>query len=586
MKAIQKPKQNNSFPLNAFLLVIFIVLIAFVWSLKYAGRNKAAFPELTEDRQLPSPVCSDTATFHNTTFSIVLSISQPYKIYYTTDGSQPSLKSELYEHPIVIRDRSNELNNLSMIPSSPRWKPPVGNVFKGTVIRAIAVTDDNRKGPECIHTFFVNGKKSPAYTLPVIALTVNAEDLFGYKNGIYVLGKNYDDKDDYIKKNRRLDLPWWEYPSNYLKRGDNAERPVHLEYIERGGKLGFSANAGIRINGNATRGYSQKSLRICFDQKYGLEQLNYLLFPGLPTPYFNAFILRNSGNDWDKTMFRDAFMQSLMAGSKLDIQAYQPAIVFINAEYWGLHNIRERFDEYYISNKYRMPTDSIVILELGGNLFFGKKNDEKEFQSLLDFIHKNDLTETANYNHIKEQIDIESFMDFIISNVYFCNNDWPNNNVKFWRYKNNSTEKSVHEPRDGRWRWMLYDTDWGFGYTGDDAYQMNLLEKAKHTGSVGVLFSALLKNEVFCESFKQRFSTWLNTAFKTEQVLDRINAMQHVLEPEMHENINRWRKMESYENWLKNIEVMRNFAMKRPAVQIQQLNDFLHLQGDKKIVLK
>jgi hypothetical protein len=586
MKAIQKSKQNNSFPLSAFLLVIFIVLIAFVWSLRYAGRNKAEFPELTEDKQLPSPVSSTKEAFHNNSFSIVLSAPQPYKIYYTTDGSAPSLKSDVYQHPIVIEDRTNELNNLSLIPSSPRWKPPLGNVFKGTVLRAIAVTDDNRKGPEYVQTFFVNEKKLPPYTLPVIALTVNADDLFGYKNGIYVLGKNYDDKDDYIKKNRRLDLPWWEYPSNYLKRGDNAERPVHIEYIEKGGKYGFSVDAGLRINGNATRGYSQKSLRICFDQKYGLQQLNYELFPDIATRQFNAFILRNSGNDWDKTMFRDAFMQSLMKGAKLDIQAYQPAVVFINGEYWGLHNIRERFDEHYISNKYGISTDSIVVLELGGNLFFGKKNDERDFHSLLDFIDKNDLSDTLNYNHIKEKIDIESFMDFIISNVYFCNNDWPNNNVKFWRYKSNKADKLVNEPRDGRWRWMLYDTDWGFGYTGDDAYQLNLLEKAKHTGSVGVLFSALLTNEGFCEAFKQRFSNWLHTAFETDHVIDKINAMQRMLEPEMHENINRWRKMESYENWLKNIEVMRNFARKRPSVQVQQLNDFLHLQGDKKVVLK
>lgn len=584
MKAIRSAKQSNSFPLGAFLLVVFAVLIAFVFSLKYAGVNKAEFPELVEDKQIPTPTCSHNDAFYKEPFSLTLSVSQPNKIYFTTDGSQPSLKSELYTHPIHIENRSEELNNLSMIPTSPRWKPPLGNVFKGTVVRAIAVTDDNKKGPEFIRTFFVNEKKSMPYSLPVLALTVNTDDLFGFKKGIYVLGKNYEDKDDYIKKNRRLDLPWWEYPSNYLKRGDNAERPVHIEFIEDG-ELSFSHNAGVRINGNATRGYSQKSLRICFDEKYGTPQLNYSLFPDLPLNQFNSFVLRNSGNDWDKTMFRDAFMQSLMKGSKLDIQAYRPAIVFINAEYWGLHNIRERFDEHYISNKYKIPTDSIVVLELGGNLFFGKKDDDKSFHSLLSFVSKKDLSKAANYEYVKEQVDVENFADFIIANVYFCNDDWPNNNVKFWRYKTNVVKDSIGS-KDGRWRWMLYDTDWGFGYTGNLAYQMNLLEKAKQTGSVGILFSALLQNEHFCEFFKQRFSYWLNTAFKTEYVIGRINEMQHTLEPEMVENINRWRKMESYEKWLKNVEVMRDFARERPAIQVQQLNSFLGLAGDKKVVLK
>ncbi|HET6227857.1 MAG TPA: CotH kinase family protein, partial [Bacteroidia bacterium] len=515
--------------------------------------------------------------------SISLSAPQPYKIYYTTDGSLPNLKSNLYNNPIHIQNRE-EQNVFSAIPSSPRWKPPIGNVFKGTVLRAIVVTEDNRRGPELIKTFFIDEKRSPRYTFPVIALTVNADDLFGHKNGIYVLGKNYEDKDDYIKKNRRLDLPWWEYPSNYLKRGDNAERPVHIEFFLPGTNAGFEANAGIRINGNATRGFSQKSLRICFNPKYGTDQIKFELFPDYPVNKFNSFILRNSGNDWDKTMFRDACLQTLFRNTKVDIQEYAPSVVFINGEYWGIHNIRERIDEHFIGNKYQITADSITILELGGELVKGNKKDQHAFGELLEYIQNNDMSTETNYAYVKARIDVESLTDFIIANVYFCNSDWPNNNVKFWRYQSKQIADGYFS-RDGRWRWILYDMDWGCGYNSASTPQTNLLPKAAAVGSVGILFKGLLNNKTFAAYFVSRFKYHLSFTFNSQRVIAVINDFQRSMEPEIREHIDRWRVIGSYDQWLENIEVMRRFAKERPDYQVKQLNSFFNLKDGEQISL-
>src|ERR1051326_8144010 len=136
-----------------------------------------------------------------------------------------------------------------------------------------------------------------------------------------------------------------------MRRGSNSERAVHIELFEKEGK-GFSAPAGVRINGNATRRYGQKSLRVTFSKKYGREGLEYPLFIGDSSQVYHCFILRNSGNDWNKTLFRDSFMQSLMAGGFADIQRSRPCIVFINGEYWGIHDIRERLDENYVAGAY------------------------------------------------------------------------------------------------------------------------------------------------------------------------------------------------------------------------------------------
>ncbi|HEX8514888.1 MAG TPA: CotH kinase family protein [Bacteroidia bacterium] len=531
--------------------------------------------------QVTVPECSMESGFYDTELTVKLGTIPGQRIFYSLDGSEPSMLSEEYKEPVIILAKNNASNELSLIPTSPRWKPPISDVFKGTVLRAIAVDEkNNKKSAEVIRTFFIDGKGRSRYSLPVFSITANKKDLFGHNNGIYVLGKNYGDKNQYAKKNIRLDLPWWEYPSNYLEKGDDSERPVNIDFIEKDAK-GFTASAGIRIHGNATRGFAQKSLRVSFRAKYGQEALVYPLFKG-SVKRIQSFVLRNSGNDWDKTMFRDGFMQSLMKKSNLDIQEYRPSIVFINGEYWGIHNIRERFDEDYLVNKYLVSKDSICILEMSGLLAYGKKEDEKTFKKLLDFIKTRDLSDKNNYEYICSKLDLESFCDFLIANIYFCNSDWPNNNVKFWRYKSESGGSS--NIKDGKWRWMLYDTDWGFGYNNLSTPDNNLLEKARTTGSVGILFNGLLQNNEFKEKFIDRFQEHLNTTFYPPHVISLIDEMQQELAPEMQEHINRWRVIGSYRQWMSNVEVLRDYARKRPAFQIKQLNDFFDLPEGKRLL--
>ncbi|MGQ0827755.1 MAG: CotH kinase family protein [Bacteroidota bacterium] len=571
-----KPQALNTLEtLIVFIIIFFIAAVSLFFSIKFSDNNKNEFPELIYSDQLLPPKCSLNGGLYANTFPVTLtSVTPNTQIYYTLDGSEPTLKSTIYTGPIIIKDRTNEPNNLSNIPTSPRWAPPVGNVFKGTVLRAINISRNNKKSHELIRTFLVDKEGNDRYTFPIIALTINASDLFGHKEGIYVLGKNYEDKDDYIRKDIPLDLPWWEYPSNYLKRGSNAGRPVHVEFYEPNGALGFLSSAEIRINGNATRSFSQKSLRISFDKKYGISSLNYALFPGYPVTYYKSFILRNSGNDWNKTMFRDAFMQSLMVDFKLDVQQYRPAIVFFNGEYWGIHNIRERFDEHFIANKYKVNIDSIVILELDGTLFYGKKRDVAGFGTFLTYLKKNDLNQAINYEYVKKQIDVESFMDFVIANIYFCNSDWPNNNVKFWRYRSPQQGIDSLNYKDGRWRWMMHDTDWGFGYINTDAYQLNLFQKARETGSIGVIFTKLLTNKEFLDLFINRFKYHLVNTFNEYKVIEKIDHFQYSLAPEMEEHINRWRAIESYKKWEAYIDVLKDFARKRNYIQLQQLDEF------------
>lgn len=586
MKYIKKIEKKRSGRLKFFFLFfLLLTIVSFWYNLKYSGKKKNEFPDLTFSEKLATPTTATLSGWYEKSINVILSSTAPNtKIYYTLDGSEPSLSSAIYDKPFEIADITDKRNYLSAIPTSPRWMPPLGNVFKGTILRAISVDAKNYKSDELKRSFYVLNEKQK-YSLPVISIVINQKDFFGYNKGIYVLGKTYLDKDNYIRKQLPLNLPWWDYPANYMERGSDAERDAFIEFFEPSGKLGFQSNVGIRINGNATRGFAQKSLRICYRSKYGQASLNYDLFPSNSVKKFNSFILRNGGNDGNKTMFRDALMQSIMKNSHVEIQDNRQSVVFVNGEYWGIHNIRERFDENYLANKYALSPDSVSILELNAALIYGDKSEQNGFADLLDYVKKNELDKDVNYKYVKQRIDIASFQDFVIANVYFCNSDWPSNNVKYWRYTNGKQEDSLN-PKDGRWRWLLFDTDWGFGYNAAGAAESDLLLRATKIGSVGVLFGKLIKNEEFKTQFLDRFQYLLNTNFETNQVLEKITEFETILSPEMQEHINRWRMISSKAQWQSEVAVMEDFARKRPQYQADQLNAFFKLQGSKQIRIK
>jgi hypothetical protein len=117
------------------------------------------------------------------------------------------------------------------------------------------------------------------------------------------------------------------------------------------GKAWFFAILGARIHGGYSRVFPQKSFRLYADHDYDEnKKFKYDLFPnqaydinGEHIDSFSRLILRGGGNDFFGVMFRDEVIQSLVSHLNIPTQAYRPSVVFLNGEYWGIYNIRERY---------------------------------------------------------------------------------------------------------------------------------------------------------------------------------------------------------------------------------------------------
>jgi len=533
------------------------------------------------DDAVAAPVFSAAGGWYKDGFQLSLSCpAEGAAIYYTLDGSEPSVKSARYSKPIAIKDRSGDPNGISAIKTSERQVYPEGNVFKGTIVRARAFLGDGMSRV-VTNSYFVDKKGASRYSFPVVSIAVDPADFFDEVKGIYVPGKIF--RDQYNSS-----LPEWERAGNYTQSGSEWERPAYLEFFEPDGKRGMAQDIGIRIHGGATRTYPQKSLRLYARAKYkgGPKDFAYEVFPGLKSPVdgkpmikFRRLILRTSGNDSQYTMFRDAFMTSLVSELDLATQASRPSVVFVNGEYWGIHNFRERFDEFDVENTYKVDKDDVVILENDGVVDVGEEGDGKNYRDMISFLRASDIRDPAVYRRLDTMMDVGNFMDYQIAQIYFGNHDWPGNNLKFWRAR---TKEYIPGKGygDGRWRWFLYDTDFGFSlYNGPQGYEHRTLELATRAGGADwpnpdwstFIFRTLLKNEEFRAEFLKRFDSYLNTVFEPSRVKARLAQFQDAYEKEIAEHIARWRSPRGIGEWKQSIDVMRYFAEMRPAAIRAQL---------------
>ncbi|MCB0637432.1 MAG: CotH kinase family protein [Lewinella sp.] len=422
---------------------------------------------------------------------LVLSLSGTAEgevIHYTLDATEPTAESPVYAEPISIDET--------------------------TVVRARIFRDGYLPVPSESRSYLLG----VAHDLPILALVTEPNNFFHPDTGMYVLGQDYQgDEVPYFGSNI------WE----------DWERPVHLSLYEPDGSFGVAFNAGAKIFGGWSRANDQRSLSIFARNRYGIGEIDYPLFPSRSYDTYQAIVLRNSGNDWLRTMLRDGALTSLMEGSGLDIQAYRPVATYLNGQYWGMYNMREKINEHFLASRHGVDPDALDRLEFNGDVIQGSN---AAYWELIDFVSNNSLTSTANYNYVRAQIDIKNFIIYQIAEIYFGNTDWPGNNLKYWKAPG------------GKWRWILFDTDFGFGIWDPSAYSHNTLAFALESNGPGwpnppwstLLFRRLVENLEFRNAFVNQFADEMNSRFVPLRVLEHIDSLAAAIASEMPAHFTRW----------------------------------------------
>jgi len=435
-------------------------------------------------------------------------------IYYTTDGTVPTKESTLYNGALSIS--------------------------KTTIIRAISYCDTLLPGQPSTRSFIFPGRK---ISLPVFSLTTDPYNLYDYNYGIYVEGPNAEAEDPH-------------YGANYWQ---DWERPVHVEYFLPDGQNVIDQDAGIKIAGAYTRMSSQKTFALHARKSYGKSHFNYKFFHDKDISAFKAINLRNSGNDFGSTHFRDAMITNLVRNNNIDIQAYLPTVVYLNGEYWGILNLRERLNENYLEENFSYVDAEKVDYIKGQNEV--KEGSYDHYQAMLDFIASNSLANDDNYEYLKTQMDIDEYIEYMVSEMYCNNQDWPGNNIKYWR----------PQSADGRWRWMLFDTDFGYAIWHDEDYSYNMVSFCLAENSsdyanapwATFLLRNLVENENFRSEFLNRFCDRMNCEFMPSVVNALIDSLDANIATEISYHNNKWGHGTNYRN--ERIKAMRNFANMRPS---------------------
>lgn len=513
---------------------------------------------------------SHPSGFYNTNIQLTLTSSNSsHKIYYTLNGETPTSNSLLYTTPITFTNISDSPHTYSSIPTTPLegpyqlddfiWYEP-NKVYKSNIIRFASFDNGELQSDVFSRTYFIDPEIENRYTFPIVSLITDSLNLFDYERGIYIPGKRFDE----------IGFNWWP-EGNYHNRGAEWERELHLSFFQPNGILAFETNAGMRMRGYGSASAPQKSFGLYFRSEYGISTLNYPVFDTSNTNKYKRLIFRNSGNDVLHTHFRDALLQNILKSTSLELQNFQASILFLNGEYWGIHNIREKYDKYYFKHHYNISENDINILGICGS---EEEGSNTSYINLLNYLIAHDLSIEENYKSVANQIDIENFIDFQIAEIYFANYDWPCNNYKIW--KSNSPES--------KWRFLIYDLDLSFGFDKNSTSETNSLEHATsldnewpHCECSNILFRSLLKNESFKQEFIERFTYHLNNTFDVDSILNLINDYENLFKPEIQEHIDRWNYPTTLENWTEEIAVLRNFAKERPCYISKHLKQFFQL---------
>ncbi len=485
-----------------------------------------------------------------------------------------------YNHPLLLKMNIDQgqgeirytLDGSNPITTGLRYESPVPLTGEGVfIVRARHLLPNGDFGPEVFGTYIIGLETS----LPLLSIIIEPDDMWGSEQGIWAnpFGRGF-------AWEREAQLMFFE--------GDRSDSPQGLA---------FSTPAGLRIHGSASRAYPKKSIRIYFRSEYGNGRLDYPLYTeNMP---WDRLILHAGGQDYaapyygaNSTLSCAQLFYELVAATEAIAPQTRPVLLFVNGQLLGVYQLRNQLTDRYLLDRYGF--EEVRMFAISGDLgSLGLDvaplseevlltNPEQveardEWLKILNEIATSDLNDSAVQARLAERIDFGNFWDYIILQMYSGNTDWLRNNVEQFQPTNG----------DQRWRWLLWDVDYGFGLApwSDVSYDMvNWLftNQAPVFERGSLMLRLLLEQETYRNTYLVRLADLLNTTLAPNTVAHQLDLMASEMRPDMHFETDLWN---SPGDWEASVAEMRDFVLRRPDFMRQQHIDGFNLGGIATITL-
>ncbi len=495
------------------------------WGLPEGGTEYLYFEEATPGKKNPktayaarteAPVILTAGGFYDAGVTVKTQAGPDAVIRYTTDGSTPTAKSKAF--------------------------PAEGLAFSKTaVLRVRAFEDDKVPSPTVSASYFV-GLEQP---VPVVSLITDEKYLFDKKTGALVKGTN----PDYPNYERE-----WEYP-------------VNIEYFNAEGALEISQMGTFTAAGHSARQNAQKSIAIYARKAYGPDRFYFDPFPNRDYGSYKSLLLRSANSDAFSTRLRDPVISSLAEPLNIIYQDALAIEVYINGQYWGHYNLREKINKYFVAQwegvTDETEIDSIDILARTGRDEFVQNGSNEDWLALCDFCKTKDLNDPENLQYVLDRLDVDSLFTHTAFEIIIGNNDF--------------TNVRVYRVPGGKWKYLLFDVEAGF--LSMEAGPMNYYIKKvsdKIQGFRHEPLAALLNVPEMKAAFLTRFAEVLELSFQWSWVEARFAPWEDALETLLPRHLERWPHF-TMKAWRQNVDAVKYYARMRPVKIVALLQKHMKL---------
>lgn len=402
--------------------------------------------------------------------------SEGHRVYYTLDGSVPTVNSKELKGALKIVDdyaeRSYPLTESVTYGDADTYGSyTFGTGNACTVVNLLEVDGAGNEVARTTKSYFIRAEGEAAFPLPVVSISMPQEDAVSFYNDV---------------------------------ENESKER-AEMEYIDFATGERFARNTQIKLGGNWTKGFPYRTMNVNFNKDENDEKNEPVtadIFRGRKArdggelTDFRRFRLHSGGNAQTLNWFADAFAQRVAAevsgadGEYITAATtgYRPVEVYLNGEYWGMYAIREHYSDVYFEQNYGVDKDDVILVDRSLSIVAGDPDyaDETVYntdyhfelaedddaaqgmrlaEELFDFLCFGDLGDPSEYSRFESMVDVESLIDMVLVHMYAGNWDFMNNNIKMWR---TATVDPENPYADGKWRFCLHDLDFSFEFQWGD----------------------------------------------------------------------------------------------------------------------